>query len=338
MGLRDTLYFWSLTLLTLPGVLGANWGVWYPDKPVCAVRGSTVIIPCSYSYPQSDQHGNVTVKRVMWCHNNRNCIESEYVCHSNNTNINPEFKSRAEYLGNTPNCTLKIKNIMSQDSGTYRFRFEAEKEEHKWTGQEGVKLKVTELTVTVTSSRGNETVREGDSVTLTCIAKNCSLGQSELTWLKDKQHLPGTNATLEFSPFYSRHSGIYACAVKDNLKFTSPEIQLGNNHGAAFIVAGVLLPVVAGALVIIVCVRRRRTKSNKDSDRTGNTQRVQAVQDDGGSLNAELKTLPPAERQSQEEEVSYSTLHFHTTASTHNPAVQENQDNAVIYSSVSRGE
>ncbi|KAG9334642.1 hypothetical protein JZ751_007465 [Albula glossodonta] len=119
--------------------------------------------------------------------------------------------------------------------------------------------------LTVTSSRGNETIREGDSVTLTCIAKNCSLRQSELTWLKDKLHLPGTNATLEFSPFHSRHSGIYSCAVKGNLKFTSPEIQLGHN-------SGVLLAVVAGALVIIVCVRRRRAKSSKDNDRTGNTQ------------------------------------------------------------------
>ncbi|KAI1886316.1 hypothetical protein AGOR_G00212740 [Albula goreensis] len=197
MGLRDTLYFWSLTLLTLPGVLGANWGVWYPDKPVCAVRGSTVIIPCSYC---------------------------------NNTKINPEFKSRAEYLGNTPNCTLKIKNIMSQDSGTYRFRFEAEKE-HKWTGPEGVELKVTELRAEGTSSRGTETIMEGQPVGLTCTTQRCSIDQSQLTWLKNGQVLPGQvyyshNFRLELNSVSYQDSGNYSCALKENPHISSNKILL----------------------------------------------------------------------------------------------------------------
>ncbi|KAJ8332850.1 hypothetical protein SKAU_G00417460 [Synaphobranchus kaupii] len=51
MGVRDTLHCWGLTLLILPGVLVDSWGVSYPEKQICAVRGSTVIITCQYTYP-----------------------------------------------------------------------------------------------------------------------------------------------------------------------------------------------------------------------------------------------------------------------------------------------
>ncbi|XP_036394511.1 sialic acid-binding Ig-like lectin 14 [Megalops cyprinoides] len=145
MEARDTLHFWGLTLVILPGVLGGEWAVWYPEKPICAVRRSTVIIPCSYNHPDKYYGNTLKAQTMMWCHKHENCIDTKYVCRSNNTNISPEFKDRAECLvKEKKNCTLKIKDIRDKDSGNYKFRFETNKPEQIWTGQPGVDLQVSD--------------------------------------------------------------------------------------------------------------------------------------------------------------------------------------------------
>ncbi|KAF4076166.1 hypothetical protein AMELA_G00227220, partial [Ameiurus melas] len=57
----------SVILLTLSGVLTqvSDWGVKYPDNPICAVRGFSVSIPCSYYYPTSNP--NIQVTQMLWC-------------------------------------------------------------------------------------------------------------------------------------------------------------------------------------------------------------------------------------------------------------------------------
>lgn len=41
------------TLSCLSGILAGDWAVHLPSSPICAVIGSTVVLPCSYDYPQS---------------------------------------------------------------------------------------------------------------------------------------------------------------------------------------------------------------------------------------------------------------------------------------------
>ncbi|XP_048864842.1 sialoadhesin-like [Brienomyrus brachyistius] len=138
MGAGDTLTLWGLAVLILPGVMSRDWNVRYPKKPVCAARGSTVVIPCGYDY----QEGN-KVDKFMWCHNQNYCTDAPYVCHSNNMNVSSQYSGRAECLGDKENnCTLRIKNITDADAGVYRFRFITNEERGKWTGQPGVTLKV----------------------------------------------------------------------------------------------------------------------------------------------------------------------------------------------------
>uniref|UniRef100_A0A8C9SNJ6 Ig-like domain-containing protein n=1 Tax=Scleropages formosus TaxID=113540 RepID=A0A8C9SNJ6_SCLFO len=149
----------------------------------------------------------------MWCLNHKYCTAIKCVCHSENINIASQFKDGAECLGDKQkNCTLKVKNITDTDAGEYRFRFITAK--NKWTGQDGVTLNITELRVLMNSSSGNGTIREGDSVHLTCESLNCSLNQSEFIWVKDKQRLLETHSTLHFSSVSSRHEGNYSCALK----------------------------------------------------------------------------------------------------------------------------
>lgn len=35
------------------GILAGDWSVHLPSSPICVVVGSTVVLPCSYDYPQS---------------------------------------------------------------------------------------------------------------------------------------------------------------------------------------------------------------------------------------------------------------------------------------------
>ncbi|XP_048864829.1 uncharacterized protein LOC125739109 [Brienomyrus brachyistius] len=138
MGAGDSLTFWGLAVLVLPGVMSHNWNVSYAKKPVCAVRGSTVVIPCGYDYPEAYK-----VETIMWCHNVSDCIDKPYVCHNNNINVSSQYKGRAECLGDKENnCTLRIKNITDDDAGVYKFRFITSNNNGKWTGQPGVTLKV----------------------------------------------------------------------------------------------------------------------------------------------------------------------------------------------------
>uniref|UniRef100_A0A8C9S3A5 Ig-like domain-containing protein n=1 Tax=Scleropages formosus TaxID=113540 RepID=A0A8C9S3A5_SCLFO len=190
-------------------VLGGQWSVWYPEKTVCAVRGSTVVIKCTYDYPER----NGQVNQTMWCLNDTDCIDTEYVCHSENISIAPQFKDRAQCLGDKQkNCSLKVMNIRDTDAGEYRFRFITDKE--RWTGQDGVTLNITELSVLMNSSSKNGTIREGDSVNLTCATTGCSLSQSEFIWVKDKERLQETHSTLHFNRVSCRNKGNYSCAFK----------------------------------------------------------------------------------------------------------------------------
>uniref|UniRef100_A0A3B3S4C1 Ig-like domain-containing protein n=1 Tax=Paramormyrops kingsleyae TaxID=1676925 RepID=A0A3B3S4C1_9TELE len=191
-------------------VLSGDWSVKYPMSPICAVRGSAVVIPCEYDYPSG-----YSVQDVMWCHNSECLGQPPYVYHTDKTEIKK-------------NCTLKIKDITGTDAGVYRFRLTTDRQVGSWTGQPGVTLKVDELKLVMTSSGGNGTLREGDSVNLTCDTGNCSHSQLEFTWFKDNQHLPETQSTLQFDPVSYHHSGKYWCALKGYRETESDVILLNS--------------------------------------------------------------------------------------------------------------
>uniref|UniRef100_A0A3B3Q744 B-cell receptor CD22 n=1 Tax=Paramormyrops kingsleyae TaxID=1676925 RepID=A0A3B3Q744_9TELE len=207
-------------LLHQVGPLGSEWGVEYSRNRLCAIRRSTVVIPCSYKYPDS-----LRVETVLWC-NDEYCTKS-FVFHSSNTDVRTEYRDRAEYLGNKEkNCTLQIKNITDKDAGVYTFRFMTNVETGKYTGSPGTTLTVDELKVVMTSQKEGKGVSEGDSVSLTCGTDSCSLSQSEFTWFKDDQQLPETQSTLHFRPACKYHSANYSCGLKGNRQTVSEEVNL----------------------------------------------------------------------------------------------------------------
>ncbi|XP_077070148.1 uncharacterized protein LOC143722631 [Siphateles boraxobius] len=137
---------WILTSLILSGVLAVNWIVRVPIDPVYAPLGSSVVLQCTYDFPEeSDQGIRHKVLSEMWCLNQSHCITPRYVYHSAGIFPEPSYQGRVRYFGQTgsKNCSLMISDLRSADSGVYMFRFITDHLKAKLPGQRGVNLQVT---------------------------------------------------------------------------------------------------------------------------------------------------------------------------------------------------
>ncbi|XP_047664561.1 uncharacterized protein LOC113658006 [Tachysurus fulvidraco] len=195
-----------LILLVLSGVFtqDSKWGVKYPDKPICAVRGFNVSINCSYSYPQGHQ-----VKQKLWCSMNSNtdwCLYPPYVYDSSSNT-----KSDFEFTGDDKSdCTLLIHNVQFRYSGVYKFKFITNVTGGRWTGEPGATLQVTDLKVSLIRLSGNGTLKQGDSLNLMCDV-SCTNTSSQFVWSKNNQRLNTSGPVLHFPALTLRDSGDYTC-------------------------------------------------------------------------------------------------------------------------------
>ncbi|KAG9332062.1 hypothetical protein JZ751_016195 [Albula glossodonta] len=178
-------------------VVGLNgWRVTYTPERICALKGSTVDMPCTYSYPRG--------------HSPEDLSQS------------PQYRGRVEYRGNYYNdCGLRITGLTESDSVTYRFRFLTNYERGKFTGQPGVTLTVTDLQVSVDP----DTVTVGQSVTLTC-RTTCTLSDSPaFIWYKNRNVITSGNQ-YSFNLASSDDTDLYSCAVKGYEKHPSPAVSV----------------------------------------------------------------------------------------------------------------
>ncbi|XP_053343344.1 myeloid cell surface antigen CD33-like [Clarias gariepinus] len=212
----------ALILLSLSGVLtqDSRWGVNYPNNLICAVRGFSVSIPCSYYYPTSNPNNRVT--QMLWCSMNSNTVKCEippYVYNSSS-----KTKSDFEYVGDDKsNCTLLIHNVQFSYSGKYKFRFIAHVD--KWTGEPGVTLQTADLKVSLIRLSGNGNLKQGDSLNLTCDV-NCTHSSSRFVWSKNNEQLNTSGPVLHFPALTVRDSGKYTCTWKTNEMSGSKTISL----------------------------------------------------------------------------------------------------------------
>ncbi|KAJ8384484.1 hypothetical protein AAFF_G00205050 [Aldrovandia affinis] len=218
MGVKDALRVLVTTtiLALLPGVLSGNWTVQHPAGPICTVRGSTVVIPCHYGYP--DPGDRYRVRSVMWCLSQVRCITPRYVYHSEGIFLEPAYLGRVEYLGDrTNNCTLKIADLRVSDSGTYVFRFITDHPVEKLPAQTGVTLAVSDSSnqVFVMISPSGEVV-EGIAVTLTC----CSTAKppvEKYSWLKIGGSARYVGPSLTIRNISIFNGGQYYCVAQNEL-------------------------------------------------------------------------------------------------------------------------
>ncbi len=119
-------------MFCISGVFGENWNVTYETESICALKGSTVNMSCSYTYPQQ-----YDLTDTFWIKMPDVEIKSlkEY----------PEYKDRVEYIEDRQRKTavLRLHNITENDERMYCFRLITENKEKKWIGKEGIHLNVS---------------------------------------------------------------------------------------------------------------------------------------------------------------------------------------------------
>ncbi|KAL3066299.1 hypothetical protein OYC64_016286 [Pagothenia borchgrevinki] len=129
-------------LLSVSVVQGQDgWGLTYSSTEICAVKGSTVEMSCSYIYPSTWRGSVNRVEKTFWFTKWKDGKRVDLTTDS-------EYAGRVEDLCENNICTLRIRNLTESDSVKYMFRFETNQAGGKYGGSTGVTLSLTNLQVT----------------------------------------------------------------------------------------------------------------------------------------------------------------------------------------------
>ena len=112
-----------------------DWGVTYNPTSICAVKGSTVTMSCTYTHPSG-----YSVTKAFWTKQ----LPVQNGEEPNDLLDDPDYRGRVQYLGDKQhNTTLRLQNVTEKDQIKYYFRFITHDPNGKWTGAGGVDLNVT---------------------------------------------------------------------------------------------------------------------------------------------------------------------------------------------------
>ncbi|XP_071032003.1 sialoadhesin-like [Oncorhynchus clarkii lewisi] len=194
-------FLWSVAV-----VLGQDgWSVTYTTQSICTLKGSTVDLFCSYTYPR----GKVTT--TFWF------TKMEAGKEPKDLGQDPDYAGRLEYHGDKKkDCTLRISDLRESDSVTYKFRFITDQTRGKYYGDPGVTLSVTALQVKITSKTWP------NWVTLTC-STTCTLTDNPTYIWYRNGHKVKEDTSSQYSD-YLRNADSYSCALKGHEDLHSPAV------------------------------------------------------------------------------------------------------------------
>uniref|UniRef100_A0A3B4Z0S3 B-cell receptor CD22 n=1 Tax=Stegastes partitus TaxID=144197 RepID=A0A3B4Z0S3_9TELE len=187
-----------------------GWGVTYTSAQMCALKGSTVDIHCSYSYPPKIKKRITTVKERTWFRKKKNAGQVALKKDS-------AYTGRVKYDFYENSCTLRITDLRESDSAEYKFRFTTNPPGGSFTGSPGVTLSVADAPkdLTVSVSPSGE-VKASNSVTLTCHSD--ANPAAKYTWFKRNVHTALSEKTQFVLRFIqSSNSGEYYCTAENKL-------------------------------------------------------------------------------------------------------------------------
>ncbi|KAM9310730.1 cell adhesion molecule 4 isoform 1-T2 [Pholidichthys leucotaenia] len=223
--------FRLLLVLSLEGVFAGHWSVHLPPGPICAVTDSSVILPCSYDYPQSanetrvegqlsaqgEEQDEYKVLSEMWCLEDSRCVTPSYVFHSDRIFPEPAYQNRVQYLGEhgTKNCSLRISNLKRSDSGTYVFYLITTHPTEKMPAQKGIQLLVADsynaLTTLVSPSSG---ITEGEDLRLACCSPQAAPWATFRWYKKSNSSLQHSGQLWTISEVTPEDSDSFYCQLK----------------------------------------------------------------------------------------------------------------------------
>ncbi|XP_048051174.1 B-cell receptor CD22-like isoform X3 [Megalobrama amblycephala] len=228
-------------LLMIHGVSSADWGVSYSPSHICALKDSSVIMNCTYTYPTGYK-----IERVFWI---KGPLEKGKK--PPDLSEDPEYSHRLQYLGDKQkNCTIRLSHVTLKDSHEYYFRFITNKD--KWIGDPGVSLTVTDLQV-----ESPERVTEGDSVRLTCKSSCTLTDRATFIWYRNSQPLTerrDRNNELLLQSVRREDAGRYSCAVHGH-NHISPAVQLNVMYAPKSVSVSISPSgeIVSGDSVTLIC-------------------------------------------------------------------------------------
>nr|XP_061840295.1 B-cell receptor CD22-like isoform X2 [Nerophis lumbriciformis] len=194
-------------LLCVPGLLGAEWGGTYTEKEICAIKGSTVKLQCSFKFPPTEDGHVIKVKEKFWFTKDPN----------EDLRLEPQYFGgvQSECHGNI--CNLTIADVRRSDK--YTFRFTTNHSRGDFTVRPGVKVNVTDLKVQVTSSPSY--IGRKYWYDLKCVSTTCSpRSPSSYVWYKNGEEIP--NAKSQEYKVEHNYTNSYSCAVRGHEQDVSP--------------------------------------------------------------------------------------------------------------------
>ncbi|KAM6939606.1 uncharacterized protein FYW49_008354 [Xenentodon cancila] len=187
-----------------------GWGVTYTPTEICALKGSTVKIHSTYTYPPRI-NGNVTVvEKTLWFTEMKDQEPVDLLTQT-------EYADRVQHRCGEKGCTLIIEDLRESDSSEYKFRFMTNQPAGVNAGAPGVALFVTVPHVEVTrpypslwpswanlKCRGTCHVNDSDSI----------------IWFKNGLRTHTGNPVKD----YFDHKDSISCAVREHERVPSSSV------------------------------------------------------------------------------------------------------------------
>ncbi|XP_041588777.1 sialoadhesin isoform X2 [Vulpes lagopus] len=188
----------------------ASWGISSPQD-VKGVKGSCLIIPCVFSFPADVKVTNGIT--AIWYYDYSG--NRQVVSHSENPKlVEAQFHGRAQFLGHTEHkmCTLLLKDLRPEDSGSYNFRFEIS-DVNSWSDVKGTVVTVTETPETPTIASAAE-LHEGTEAYFNCSTPYaCPEEHISLQWQGQDPSRSVTSSFQNLKPTGISHLGTLHMAL-----------------------------------------------------------------------------------------------------------------------------
>ncbi|XP_036416962.1 sialoadhesin-like [Colossoma macropomum] len=184
-------------------VLGDCWGVTYTPERVCALKGSSVDLSCSYN------PGGHTVTKSVWF------IKEQAGAEPVDLQKDAKYQGRVQYRQSVQNdCSMRITHLRESDTQTYRFRFYTDGSQY--TGKAGVTLSVTGLQVTVSNTHMGKQLM----CSSTCTLPN----KPTYIWYRNGKPIDNWYSNGLYLYVSSMDAGSYSCAVRGHEELHSPAV------------------------------------------------------------------------------------------------------------------
>nr|XP_061840259.1 B-cell receptor CD22-like isoform X2 [Nerophis lumbriciformis] len=188
-------------LLCMPGLLGDEWAGAYTEKEICAIKGSTVKLQCSFKFPPTEDGRVIKVKETFWF--------TKYP--EEDLRLDPQYFGGVQSECHGNNCSLTIADVRWSDE--YTFRFTTNHSKGGFNVPPGVKVTVTDLKAQVSGYWYN----------LKCVHSTCSpRSPSSYVWYKNGEEIHNAKSQEYNAEYDSTDS--YSCAVRGHEQDVSPPV------------------------------------------------------------------------------------------------------------------